>query len=67
MSGAEADDVVVTGFRLPSDRPISQNERGWIALLRLVSCDCDPAPTLRFVQAMRLAFEDARVGYGAPG
>ncbi len=42
-----------SGFRLPSDQPISENERAWIDFLRLVSCDSDPAPTLRCVQAMR--------------
>jgi hypothetical protein len=65
MSGADADDVVTAGFRLPSELPISQNERAWIDFLRLVSCDCDPAPTLRHVQTMRLAFEDARVWFSA--
>ena len=56
MSGADADDVVVTGFKLPSERPISQNERAWIDFLRLVSCDCDPAPNLRQVQTIRRLF-----------
>ena len=58
MSGADAANVVVTDFKLPSDRPISQNERAWIDFLRLVSHDCDPAPTLRHVQAIRRLFED---------
>ena len=57
MSVADADDVAVTGFRLPCDRPISRNERAWIDFLRLVSCNCDPAPTLRYVQAIGRLFE----------
>ena len=43
MSGADAGGVAVTGFRLPSNRPISQNERAWIKFLRLLSSDSDPA------------------------
>lgn len=57
MSGAGADGVSVAGFRMPSDRPISDNEVAWIAFLRLVSRESDPAPTLTLVQAMRLVFE----------
>ena len=53
MSVSDADHAVVAGFRILSDRPISQNERAWIDFLRLASCDSDPAPTLRHVQAMR--------------
>ena len=53
MSGSGAGDVSVAGFRLTSERPISQNETAWIEFLRLASCDSDPAPTLRHVQAMR--------------
>ena len=53
MSGAGAGDVSVAGFRLTSERPISQNETAWIEFLRLASSDSDPAPTLRHVQAMR--------------
>ena len=44
------------GFKLPSDQPISENERAWIDFLRLVSCDSDPALTLRCVRALRQLF-----------
>ena len=58
MNSAGAGGVSVAGFKLPSERPISQNERAWIEFLRLASSDSDPAPTLRHVQAMRRVFED---------
>ena len=67
MSGADAGGVAVTGFRLPSNRPISQNERAWIEFLRLVSSDSDPAPKLRLVQAMRRLLEDGGREYRASG
>ena len=54
ISAAPTIAMSAAGFRLPSDQPISDNERAWIDFLRLVSCDSDPAPTLRIVQAMRL-------------
>ena len=57
MSGSDAGGVTVAGFRLPSDRPISQNERAWIEFLRLISLDSDPAPTLTLVQALRRVIE----------
>lgn len=48
----------MTGFRLPSDQPISQNEKAWIDFLRLVSSDSDPVLALRCVQTMRRLIED---------
>lgn len=48
----------MAGFKLPSDRPISQNETAWIEFLRLASSDSDPAPTLRHVQAFRRLFDE---------
>lgn len=55
MSVSDAPTIAMSaaGFSLPSDQPISENERVWIDFLRLVSCDSDPALTLRCVQALR--------------
>lgn len=58
MSVSDVGAISVVGFRLPSERPISQNEMAWIDFLRLVSCDSDPAPTLRLVQALRRVIEE---------
>lgn len=41
------------------DRPITQNERAWIEIIRLASWDSDPKPTLARVQQVRRAFEKA--------
>ena len=37
---------VVAGFKLPSNAPITENERAWIDMLRSIVGDADPAPTL---------------------
>jgi hypothetical protein len=46
---------VVEGFKLPSTRSITENERAWIDMLRCIVGDADPRPTLEAVQALRLA------------
>jgi hypothetical protein len=46
---------VVEGLKLPSTRPITENERAWIDMLRCIVADADPRPTLEAVQALRLA------------
>jgi hypothetical protein len=51
MSGD--DRRVVEGFRLPSTKPLTENELGWIEMLRVIVGDRDPAPTLDAVQALR--------------
>lgn len=38
------------------DRPITDNERAWIEIIRLASWDTDPPPTLATVQRVRKAF-----------
>lgn len=42
----------------PADlRPLTQNERFWLEIIRLSSWDTDPAPTLELVQQLRRIFE----------
>jgi hypothetical protein len=44
-------------------RPLTQNERFWLEVIRLSSWDSDPAPTLERVQQLRRIFEpDERSG-----
>lgn len=38
-------------------RPLTQNERFWLEVIRLSSWDSDPAPTLERVQQLRRIFE----------
>ncbi|WP_187968866.1 hypothetical protein [Aquibium microcysteis] len=38
------------------NRPITENERYWIEVIRLASHDPDPAPTLARTQALRQVF-----------
>lgn len=37
-------------------RPITENERYWIEVIRLAADDHDPPPTLRRTQALRQLF-----------
>ncbi|TPL75949.1 hypothetical protein [Mesorhizobium sp. B2-3-15] len=38
------------------DKAITPNERFWLEVIRLASCDSDPAPTLEKVQKLRRIF-----------
>ena len=38
------------------NRPITENERYWIEVIRLASHDADPAPTVARTQALRQVF-----------
>lgn len=40
-----------------SRQMLTMNEMAWIEFLRLISCDRDPPPTLRAIQALRRALE----------
>ena len=46
---------VYEGFKLPSTAPITMNERDWIDMLRCIVGDADPPPSLKAVQALRVA------------
>jgi len=39
------------------NREITPNERFWLEVIRLASCDVDPAPTLERVQKLRRIFQ----------
>jgi hypothetical protein len=41
---------------MPDLADLTENERGWIGFLRLISNDTDPAPTLARVQGVRRVF-----------
>lgn len=44
---------VIEGFKLPSDGPLSENERLWIEILRIIWNDRVPAPDHPTVVALR--------------
>lgn len=48
-------DKVVNEFRVLRDRPITQNELDWIEMLRAICGDDVSGPTLKAVQALRMA------------
>ena len=50
-SGAADDDKLVR---------LTRNEAFWIEVIRMVSHDADPAPTLALVQKLRLLFSPCR-------
>ncbi len=51
-------------------RPLSENERFWLEVIRLASYDRDPPPTLQRVQRLRqifMVFPDDEARTVAPG
>ena len=44
---------VVDGLKLPSDAPITENERVWIEFLRIICNDEVPAPDSEVVVGLR--------------
>jgi ribosomal protein S12 methylthiotransferase accessory factor YcaO len=47
------DTRVINGIRLPDDSSLTDNEKAWVEIIRLLSQGSDPVPTLRSVQALR--------------
>lgn len=45
----------VNGFRVLRDRHVTQNELAWIEMLRAICGEDVPGPTLKAVQALRIA------------
>ncbi|MEQ8901705.1 MAG: hypothetical protein RID62_10850 [Roseovarius sp.] len=41
-------------------KDLTENERAWLVLFRMISLDLDPAPTLRRVQLLRRICEPRR-------
>jgi hypothetical protein len=48
------------GFKLPTERPVTENEMDWIRLIRVITDDRDPAPGLNMAQALRRAWDELR-------
>jgi hypothetical protein len=40
----------------PYDRPLTENEKFWIEIIRLTTWDTDPSPTLELTQKLRQVF-----------
>ncbi len=57
---------VVEGFKLPSTAAITANETAWIDMLRTIVGEADPPPTLRAVQALRVALAKRKAGRAIP-
>jgi hypothetical protein len=50
----------LAGFRLPAAHPLTDHEAAWVDVLRSITDDRVPAPTLRTVQGLRGLLGDAR-------
>lgn len=48
------------GFKLPTERPVTENEMDWIRLIRVITDGRDPAPGLNMAQALRRAWDELR-------
>lgn len=53
MTPDRPDEAKPTVHRRRPELHLTENERGWVEFIRLVSRDSDPAPTLRCVQGLR--------------
>lgn len=51
------DQTMLKFARQMHERPVTENERYWIEIIRLASHDTDPAPTLALTQTLRRIFE----------
>jgi hypothetical protein len=45
--------MIVEGFSLPAEHPLTEHEAAWIDALRSLTGDRVPPPTLRAVQGLR--------------
>ena len=45
--------ILIAGFRLPAEHPLTAHEAAWIDALRSITSDRVPSPTLRMVQGLR--------------
>ncbi len=55
------------GFVAPQDGPLTEAERGWVELLRVICFDRVPPPSLEPVQALRDALDHQRRLSGRSG
>jgi hypothetical protein len=51
--------IIVEGFMLPAEHPLTANEAAWVDALRSITGDQVPSPTLRMVQSVRKVLGDA--------
>jgi hypothetical protein len=51
--------IMVEGFRLPAEHPLTEHEAAWIDALRSITGDRVPSPSLRAVQGLRRLLGDA--------
>lgn len=58
---------LINGINLPDDSPLTEDEVDWIGFLRLLSPGPVPAPTLRAVQALRMALQETTREPDRPG
>lgn len=55
------------GFVVPQDGPLTEAERGWVEIIRVICFDGVPRPSLEPVQALRDALDQQRRLCGRPG
>ncbi len=55
------------GFVVPQDGPLTEAERLWVDIIRVICFDGVPRPSLEPVQALRDALDDQRRLRGRPG
>lgn len=58
---------LIKGIKLPDDSALTEDEVDWIGFLRLLSPGPVPAPTLRAVQALRMALQETMLEPDRPG
>lgn len=49
---------VVENFCVPYEGPLTENEGGWVELIRIISGNTDPRVTLKIVQVLRQALTE---------
>lgn len=50
--------IIVEGFRLPAEHPLTVHEAAWVHALRSITGDQVPSPSLRLVQGLRRLLGD---------
>ena len=58
---------LIKGIKLPDDSALTEDELDWVGFLRLLSPGPVPAPTLRAVQALRMALQETTREPDRPG
>jgi hypothetical protein len=50
--------MIVEGFSLPAEHPLTEHESAWVDALRSITGDRVPSPSLRAVQGLRGLLHD---------